>query len=139
VLEVAVEGDVPMEDIETRSEDAARVEGERSFPVTARETGIARAVIANEKKPQLVEEWLERKINGKKFKLGKALDSETQYQIAKVISRHLDAFAWSTSDMPGIDLDFLCHRLAMDSQVRPVRQRRRKFNKEKRQAIKDET
>ena len=139
VLEVAAEGDVPMEDIEARSEGAARVEGERSCPVTARETGIARVVIASEKKPQPVEEWLERKINGKTFKLGKTLDSETQDQIAKVISRHLDAFAWSASDMPGIDPYFLCNRLAMDPQVRLVRQRRRKFNEEKRQAIKDET
>ena len=85
-----------------------------------------------------MEEWLERKINGKTFKLGKALDSETQDQIAKV-QRHLSAFAWSASDMPGIDPDFLCHRLAMDPQVRPVCQRKRNFNEEKRQAIKDET
>ena len=139
VLEVATEGDVPMQDIEARSEGAARVEGERSYSETARETGIARAVIASEKKPQPVEEWLERKINDKTFKLRKTLDSETQDQIAKVISRHLDAFAWSASDMSGIDPDFLCHRLAIDPQLRPVRQRRRKFNEEKRQAIKDKT
>jgi len=137
-LEVAAEGDVPIEDIEARSESAARVEGERNCSETTREAGIARALIASEKKPQPVEEWLEKKINGKTFKLGKALDSETQNQIAKVISRHLDAFAWSALDMPGIG-DFLCHRLAMDPQVRPIRQRRRKFNEEKRQAIKDET
>jgi len=86
-----------------------------------------------------VEEWLEKRINDKTFKLGKTLDSETQDQIAMVISRHLNAFAWSASDMPGIDPDFLCHRLAMDPQVRPIRQRRRKFNEEKRQAIKDKT
>ena len=41
--------------------------------------------------------------------------------------------------MPGIDPDFLCHRLRMDPQVRPVRQRRRKFNEERRQVIKEET
>ena len=57
----------------------------------------------------------------------------------QVIERHLDAFAWSASDMPGIDPDFLCHHLAMDNLVRPVRQRRRKFNEERRQAIRDET
>jgi len=91
-----------------------------------------RALIASEKRPQPVEEWLEKKINGKTFKLGKTLDGETQDHIAKVISRHLDAFAWSASDMPEIDPDFLCHRLAMDPQVRPIRQRRRKFNEEKR-------
>jgi len=136
---VAAEGDVPMEDIEARSESAARLEGERNCSETAREGDIVRALIASEKKPQPVEEWLEKKINDKTFKLGRTLDSETQDQIAKVISRHLDAFAWSASDMPGIDPDFLCHRLTMDPQVRPIRQRRRKFNEEKRQAIKDET
>jgi len=138
-LVVAAEGDVPMEDIEVRSESTARVEEERNCPKTARETGIARALIGSEKKPQPVEEWLEKKIIGKMFKLGKTLDSKTQDQIAKVISRHLNAFAWSASDMPGIDPDFLCHRLAMDPQVRPICQRRRKFNEEKRQTIKDET
>jgi len=138
-LEVVAEGDVPMEDIEARSESAAWVEEERNCPRTARESGVARALIAIEKRPQPVEEWLEKKINDKTFKLGKTLDSETQDQIAKVISRHLDAFAWTASDMPEIDPDFLCHRLAMDPQVRPIRQRRRKFNEEKRQAIKDET
>jgi len=141
-LEVVIEGDVPdvpMENIEARSEGAARAEEERSCPETARESGIAKALIASEKRPQPVEEWLEKKINGKTFKLGKTLDSETQDQIARVISRHLDTFAWSASDMPGVDPDFLCHRLAMDPQVRPIRQRRRKFNEEKRKTIKDET
>ena len=50
----------------------------------------------------------------------------------------MNAFAWSASDMPGIDPDFLCHRLSMDPMVRPVRQRRRKFNEEKRKVIHDE-
>jgi len=117
-LEVAAEGDVAMEDAEARSESAARVEEEKNCPETARESGIARALIASEKRPQPVEEWLEKKINDKTFKLGKTLDGETQDQIAKVISRHLDPFAWSASDMPGIDPDFFCHCLAMDPRAR---------------------
>jgi len=51
----------------------------------------------------------------------------------------MDAFAWSSSDMPDIDPDFLCHHLTMDPKVRPVRQRRRKFNDDRRQIIKEET
>ena len=47
-LEVAAEGDVPMEDIEVRSKNAARMEGERNCSETAREAGIARALIASE-------------------------------------------------------------------------------------------
>jgi len=137
--EVTADGDVVMIDAEARGENADREEEARNRPEEARESGIARAVIARETRPKPVEEWLEREIGGKVFKLGRSLEGELQDQIAKVIKRHLDAFAWSASDMPGIDPDFLCHRLAMDTQVRPVRQRRRKFNEERRQAIRDET
>jgi len=127
--------------IVTRQRSCAESTGriKKNCPKVAKESGITRVVIASEKRPQPVEDWLEKKIGGKTFKLGKTLDGETQDQIAKVINRHLDAFAWSASDMPGIDPDFLCHRLAMDPQVKPIRQRRRKFNEEKRQAIRDET
>ena len=75
---------------------------------------------------------VERQIGGRTFKLGCLLSQEEQDEVAEVISRHLDAFAWSASDMPGIDPDFLCHHLSMDATVRPVRQRRRKFNEERR-------
>ena len=139
VFEMAVEGEVVMTDVEAGCEDAAREEEETDCPGVARESGIARAVIASEQRPQPATDWFEREISGKMFKLGKFLDGEMQDQIAKVIERHLDAFAWSASDIPGIDPDFLCHRLAMDPQVQLVRQRRRKFNEEKRQAIRDET
>jgi len=76
------------------------------FTVTTRapsEEEVARAEIA-----------LEWEIGGKMFKLGKSLGQGTQDQIAKVIARHLDAFVWSASHMPGIDPDFLCHRLTID-------------------------
>ena len=59
--------------------------------------------------------------------------------MAEVISCHLDAFAWSASDMPDIDPDFLCHHLSMDATVRPVRQGRRKFNEERQLVVREET
>ena len=84
-----------------------------------RREGVTRAEMAREWRPEPAGEVLEREIEGKK-----SLGQETQDQIAEVITRHLDAFAWSASDMPGIDPDFLCHRLMMDPKVWPVRQRR---------------
>ena len=48
-----------------------------------------------------------------------------------VIARHMDAFASSTLDMPGID--------QVIPKVRPVRQRQRKFNDYRRQVIREET
>jgi len=82
---------------------------------------------------------VETEIGGKKFKLGGPLSEDARQQISGVIEKNMDAFAWLTADMPGIDPDFLCHRLAMDPQVRPVRQKRRKFNEERRQVIHEET
>jgi len=78
-------------------------------------------------------------IGGKMFKFGQSMSRVSQNQISEVIARHLDAFAWSAADMPDIDPDFMCHRLTMDPSVRPIRQRRRKFNEEKRQVIREET
>ena len=56
-----------------------------------------------------------------------------------MISCHLDAFAWTAADMSGIDPDFLCYCLIMDAKVRPVQQRRRKFNEEQCLVMKEET
>jgi len=86
-----------------------------------------------------VPDVVERAIGGKTFKLGRLLGHEEQEAMVGVISRHLNAFAWSASDMPGIDPDFLCHHLSMDHTVRPVCQRRRKFNEEKQLVVHEET
>jgi len=66
--------------------------------------GVTRAEMARERRPEPPGEVLEREIGGKKFKLGKSLSQEIQDQIIEVIARHLDTFAWSASNMLGIDL-----------------------------------
>jgi len=95
--------------------------------------------VEEDRRDQLTANVVERQIGGKTFKLGRLLSQEEQDEVAEVISRHLDAFALSASDTPGIDPDFLCHHLSMDATVRPVRQRRRKFNEERRLVIREET
>jgi len=109
---------------------------EQSEERTAR-AETTRAEIACKRRPEPASDR-EGEIGGKNFKLGSALDQAAQDQIAEVIARHPDAFAWSALDMPGIDPDFLCHRLTMDPKVRHVRQRQRKLNEERRQVIREE-
>ena len=70
--------------------------------------------------PQPEDNVVDRQIGGKVFKLGRFLSQEERDEVVAVISRHLDAFVWTAADMPGIDPDFLCHRLTMDAKVRPV-------------------
>ena len=80
--------------------------------------------ISYKQRPGSVGDVQEQEIEGKLFKLGASLGRELQDQIVGMIARHLDAFAWSFCDMSGINPDFLCHRLTMDSRVQPVVQRR---------------
>ena len=79
------------------------------------------APVEDDNRDQHAANAVEREIGGKTFKLERLLSQEEQEGVAGVISRHLDAFAWSASDMPGIDPNFLCHHLSMDATVRPVR------------------
>jgi len=108
-------------------------------PVKEDRVGVAHAESARERRPEPVGNVVERQIDGKTFKLGKSLTQAEQDQVAGMIARHLDAFAWSASDMPGIDSDFLCHCLTMDPKVNPVHQRRRTLNEERRLVVQEET
>ncbi|KAI5356267.1 hypothetical protein L3X38_009162 [Prunus dulcis] len=47
-------------------------------------------------------------------------------------------FAWSPSDMPGIDPDIICHRLHVNPASKPVVQKRRNFAPERVAIIKAE-
>jgi len=92
----------------------------------------------SERRPGPVGEVQEKEIEGKKFKLGASLGRKLQDKIVGVISRHMNAFARSSLNMPGIDPNFLYHRLTMDKKVRPVVQKRRKFNEERHLIIREE-
>jgi len=137
-LEEAHGGASPMEEV---SEGASPMEeaSEEATPIREGSRSESRVESARDRRPQPVDNVVERQIGGKVFKLGRLLSQEEQDEVAVVISRHLDAFAWSASDMPGINPDFLCHHLTMDPKVRPVRQRRRKFNDERRLVVQEET
>jgi len=94
--------------------------------------------VQNER-PRPEDNIVERQRGGKVFKLGRLLSQEEKEEVAAVISRHLDPFAWSAVDIPSIDPDFLCYHLTMDAKVRLVRQRRRKFSEERCLVVKEET
>ena len=51
---------------------------------------------------------------------------------------HADVFTWTHDDMPGIDPEVACHRLAIKKGARPVRQKRICFNQERYETINGE-
>ncbi|KAL5543300.1 hypothetical protein UlMin_011010 [Ulmus minor] len=54
------------------------------------------------------------------------------------ILEHRDVFAWSHEDMPGIDPNVIVHRLNIDPNFKPIKQKRRTFNAERYMAINTE-
>lgn len=57
------------------------------------------------------------------MKLGLALPNELKREIQRMLLENADLFTWVASDMPGIDPNFVCHRLNIDPQAKPVAQR----------------
>lgn len=72
-------------------------------------------------------------------KVGSQLDPTLKEQICTVLLKNAYLFAWKTSDMPGIDPNFLCHKLSICPEVRPVAQRKRKLSEERQKTIEKET
>ena len=70
-------------------------------------------------------------INERIFKMGAALHEELKSKLKEVLQWNMDAFAWSVTDMPNIDPNFLCHRLNLEIGAKPVTQRRRRHNEKK--------
>ncbi|KAL5559167.1 hypothetical protein UlMin_035378 [Ulmus minor] len=64
-------------------------------------------------------------------------DSETAKTADLIIflKEHRDIFAWSHEDMPGIDPNVIVHRLNIDPNFKPIKQKRRTFNTERYMAI----
>ncbi|XP_020206963.1 uncharacterized protein LOC109791999 [Cajanus cajan] len=58
--------------------------------------------------------------------------------LSDVIIRNKDLFAWTPSDMPGIDPNFMCHKLSICAEARPVAQRKRKMGSDRKLAVETE-
>ncbi|KAK1582707.1 hypothetical protein Q3G72_017539 [Acer saccharum] len=67
--------------------------------------------------------------------MGANLLQSTRDTLAELLREFSDIFAWSHSDMPGIDPVTISHALTTDHAFKPVSQKRRSFNAERYQAI----
>jgi len=100
----------PMEEVygeaspmEEESEEAMPDASDRATPIEEDPMNESRAEDVHSEQPQPVDNVVGRQIGGKVFKLGRFLSQEEREEVAAVISRHLDAFAWTAADMPGIN------------------------------------
>ena len=54
-------------------------------------------------------------------KIGSGLGKATKGELIRCLQSHADIFAWSHEDIPGIDPEVACHKLAIRKGARPVR------------------
>ena len=55
------------------------------------------------------------------------LEDDIRRDLIAFLSRHHDCFAWSHADMTGIDPSVITHKLQVDPECIPIRQKTRKF------------
>ena len=53
--------------------------------------------------------------------IGTKLPANEKAHFKKFLSENLDVFAWTPTDMSSIDPAVICHHLAIDPEVKPVK------------------
>ena len=72
------------------------------------------------------------------LKIGSHLNPVISYSLISFLKVNLDVFAWSHTDMVGIDPKVMCHRLNIDPNKKRVIQKRRPVSGERTKALKEE-
>ncbi|XP_056864128.1 uncharacterized protein LOC130511242 [Raphanus sativus] len=74
----------------------------------------------------------------KSVRVGAFLPDEMQQKILEFLKQNLSSFAWTMSDMKGIDPAITTHELNVDPNFKPIRQKRRKLGPERSKAVAEE-
>ncbi|KAL0433427.1 UNVERIFIED_CONTAM: hypothetical protein Slati_2677000 [Sesamum latifolium] len=75
----------------------------------------------------------------KKFtSIGTAMGQKIEEELVHFLRTNSDVFAWSVHDLTGIDLRVMMHKLNVDPNSRPVRQKKRTLGQERNEIIKEE-
>ncbi|XP_072054268.1 uncharacterized protein [Arachis hypogaea] len=64
---------------------------------------------------------------GKNTNIGANLKEDLKKKLIRLLQENFDLFVWKASDMPGIDLELMPHKLSVYPDPRLVQQRRRKL------------
>ena len=71
-------------------------------------------------------------------RVGAFLSDEMQRPITNFLKQNASTFAWTTSDMKGINPAIMSHELNVDPTIKPIRQKRRKLGHDRSKAINEE-
>lgn len=70
--------------------------------------------------------------------IGASLELNNERNLVELLRANADLFAWGAANMPRIHPSIMTHKLSTFRVARPVAQRKRRFNKEKRDVVQTE-
>ena len=70
--------------------------------------------------------------------IGAKLKGSICRELIAFLKKNKGTFAWTTEDMPGIDLEIAAHQLNVDPSYKPVKQKRRKLGPERAKVVNEE-
>ena len=70
--------------------------------------------------------------------IGAELKGSIRRELIAFLKKNKKTFAWTTEDMPGIDIKIASHQLNVDPSHKPVKHKRRKLGPEKAKVINEE-
>ncbi|XP_011009973.1 PREDICTED: uncharacterized protein LOC105114938 [Populus euphratica] len=62
----------------------------------------------------------------RELKIGTLITTEERCSLTSLLQEYIDVFAWSYTDMPGLDIDIVVHRLPLIEGCKPVKQKLRR-------------
>lgn len=87
---------------------------------------------------ELYEELIDPTNNTQTTFIGAGFTNELREKIDPLLEKDIRSFAWSHADMIGINPETITHKLNIDSEFKPIKQKRRKVGTERNKVINDE-
>ena len=63
----------------------------------------------------------------KYFKISQGLNSDDRTELVNFLTSNIDVFTWDPYKVPGVDPDYIQHRLNVDPHSKPVQQKLRRL------------
>ena len=76
--------------------------------------------------------------DNKYFQIGTSMKNQDKAQMLLFLMQNVDVFAWSPYNVPGVDLEFIVHKLNIDPSFPPKKQKLRRAVKEHVEVVKSE-
>ena len=74
----------------------------------------------------------------KYFQVGASMSSEERVQILLFLVQNIDVFAWNPYEVPGVNPEFIVHKLNVDPSYPPEKQKPRRSAKDHVKAVRQE-